>query len=456
MAVRAASAAGVAVAGGVPAGADGAAPLRSIGDGAAITAETLAGGVRLVTETMADVRSVAIGFWVGTGSRDEPDERAGASHFLEHLLFKGTATRSAAAVAEALDEVGGDCNAFTTKEYTAFYVRLLSEHLPLGFDILADIMEGPALREEDVEAERTVILDEILMHADEPADLAAEQAMSALYPDHPLGRDTLGTADSVRSTAAADVRAFFEHHYRPRNIVVSVAGDCRHEQVAGALEGRFAERAGGMAPVRTAPSSAVDPLVVLRRPTEQAHLVLSMRSVSRFDEQRWPLAVLNVVLGGGLSSRLFQKVREQRGLAYSIWSERNAFFDTGSVSVVAGTAPEHVGEVLRIVTEEIELLAADGVTERELAVAKGNLRAETLLSCEDSGARMSRLGSSVLLYDRAWTIEEVLARIDGVDLASVRAAAQGLAGAPRTLAAVGPFDATSFDGAALGLAVRAA
>jgi predicted Zn-dependent peptidase len=422
----------------------------------AVTTERLASGVRLVTETMPDVASVAIGFWVGTGSRDEPEALAGASHFLEHLLFKGTPSRSAAAIAEALDEVGGDCNAFTTKEYTSFYVRLLSENLDLGLGILADIMEEPALAPRDVDAERTVILDEILMHADEPADLAGERAMEALYPGHPLGRDTLGTAASVQATTSEDVAAFFDRHYRPANIVVSVAGDCRHETVAAAIAGRFGGRPGGGAPVRAPVGPGVDPLVVLRRPTEQAHLVMGMRSVSRHDDDRWPLAVLNVVLGGGLSSRLFQKVREQRGLAYSIWSERSAFCDTGCLTVSAGTAPEHADEVLRIVASEIEDLAGTGVSARELAVAKANLRAETLLSCEDSGARMSRLGSSLLLYDRAWTIEELVERIDAVDLDAVQRVARSLATAPRTLAVVGPFDADVFDGTALGLADSAA
>ncbi|HEX3946776.1 MAG TPA: pitrilysin family protein, partial [Acidimicrobiales bacterium] len=215
-----------------------------------IQTEQLQSGVRLATEAMADVRSVAVGFWVGTGSRDETIDRAGASHFLEHLLFKGTPTRTAAAIAEAVDEVGGDCNAFTTKEYTAFYIRLLAEHLPLGLDILSEIMWDPALREEDVEAERSVILDEILMHADEPADLVVEQWSTAMFPGHPLGRDTLGTAASVRSTSAADIRAFFDLHYRPGNIVVSVAGDCEHDAVRQAVEDRFSGRSGGVAPVR--------------------------------------------------------------------------------------------------------------------------------------------------------------------------------------------------------------
>ncbi len=411
-------------------------------------------GIRLVTETMADVRSVAVAYWVGTGSRDEPGELAGASHFLEHLLFKGTEGRSAAAIAEALDEVGGDCNAFTTKEYTTFYVRLLSDHLTLGLDILSDIMWEPALRPGDIEAERTVILDEILMHADEPADLAAERWQSSLFPGHPLGRDTLGTAATVQRITREDIRSFFEKHYRPANMVVSVAGDCRHESVAADLERRFAGTQGGEVPVRTPPSSEVVGLDVVRRPTEQAHLVYGMRSVSRFDERRWALAVLNHVLGGGLSSRLFQQVREQRGLAYSVWSERAAYEDAGSLAVVVGTAPEHVEEVLRIVNGELELLATEGVTERELAVAKGYLRAEMLLSGEDSGARMSRIGSSLLLHGEVLPVDEVLDRIEGVDRAQVREAAAQLADTPRSMSAVGPFDKEDFESHLPAMAAR--
>jgi predicted Zn-dependent peptidase len=411
-------------------------------------------GIRLVTETMADVHSVAVAYWVGTGSRDEPGELAGASHFLEHLLFKGTEHRSAAAIAEALDEVGGDCNAFTTKEYTTFYVRLLSDHLALGLDILSDIIWEPALRPSDIDAERTVILDEILMHADEPADLAAERWQASMFPGHALGRDTLGTSSSVRRITRDDIASFRARHYRPSNMVVSVAGDCTHEAVAADLEFRFAGVRGGEVPERAAPGPDVVSLDVVRRPTEQAHLVYGARSVSRFDERRWALSVLNHVLGGGLSSRLFQKVREERGLAYSVWSERAAYADAGSLAVVVGTAPEHVDEVLRIVEGELELLATEGVTDRELAVAKGNLRAETLLAGEDSGARMSRIGASLLLHGEVLTVEEVLARIDAVDRAHVLEVAAELAQAPRTMSAVGPFDADIFESHLPALAAR--
>ncbi|HVT41435.1 MAG TPA: pitrilysin family protein, partial [Acidimicrobiales bacterium] len=238
------------------------------------------------------------------------------------------------------------------------------------------------------------------------------------------------------------------------NMVVSVAGDCRHEVVAEELERRFAGSGGGAAPVRLGPGDDVVPLDVVRRPTEQAHIVYGARSVSRFDERRWALAVLNHVLGGGLSSRLFQKVREQRGLAYSVWSERAAYQDAGSLAVVVGTAPEHVDEVLRIVNGELQLLAADGVTERELAVAKGYLRAEMLLSGEDSGARMSRIGASMLLHGEVLSVDEILARIDAVDLAQVREAAALVATAPRTLSAVGPFDERDFESHLPAMAAR--
>jgi predicted Zn-dependent peptidase len=402
-------------------------------------------GIRLVTETMADVRSVAVAFWVGSGSRDETDDLAGASHFLEHLLFKGTPARSAAAIAEALDEVGGDCNAFTTKEYTTFYVRLLSEHLPLGLDILSEIMWDPALRPSDVDAERTVILDEILMHADEPADLVAEHWQSSIFPGHALGRDTLGTQSTVRGLHPGDIRGFFDAHYLPGNIVVSAAGDCTHDGVATELQRRFTGAAGGAAPKRRAPGEGIEQISVTRRPTEQAHVVYGMRSVDRFDERRWSLAVLNHVLGGGLSSRLFQKVREERGLAYSVWSERAAYQDAGSLAVVVGTAPEHVGEVLRIVDGELEQLGSHGITDRELAVAKSNLRAEMLLSGEDSAARMSRIGASMLLHGEVQSVDHVLARIEAVERDEVLARAQEVLVAPRSLSAVGPFDADTFD-----------
>jgi predicted Zn-dependent peptidase len=410
-----------------------------------ITAERLACGAWLVTEPMAEVASAAIGAWVGTGARDEDDTHAGCSHFLEHLLFKGTPRWSAARIAEAIDEVGGDMNAFTTKEYTAFYVRLLSEHVDLGVDVLASIMTDPALRPEEVEAERQVISDEILMHADEPADLAVEQLTAAMFPRHPLGREVLGSVESIETLDVATIRRFFTDHYRTGNLVLSAAGDVDHERLAAAVDARFAERSGGGAPKREGPDQPPEPLVVTTRPTEQVHLALGMRAPGRHAETRWALAILNHVLGGGLSSRLFQEVRERRGLAYSIWSDRVHYEEVGMVSVGVGTAPEHAGEVLDLVHAEIDELGAHGITDRELAVAKGNLRAETLLSLEDSGARMSRVGSSHLLYGSVLSVDEVLAKIEAVEPADVAAVAAELADTERVLSVVGPFEADAFD-----------
>jgi predicted Zn-dependent peptidase len=397
-------------------------------------------GARLVTESMTDVRPVAVGVWVGTGSRDEDDARAGASHFLEHLLFKGTPTWKAAEIAEAVDEVGGDMNAYTTKEYTAFYIRLLSQDLPLGLDVLGAIMTDPALDPGDVDAERQVILDEILMHADEPADLAAEQCSGAMFRSHPLGREVLGVKGSVCALDAGEIRRFFDRHYRTGNMVVAAAGDVDHDQLAAEIDRRFDARRGGAPPSRTAPHDLPLTQVVTRRPTEQAHLVVGMRTPGRHDERRWALAVLNHVLGGGVSSRLFQEIRERRGLAYSVWSERTHYDEVGSLTVSVGTAPEHAVEVLDLVRAELDRLGERGVSERELTVAKGHLRAETLLSLEDSGARMSRIGSSLLLHGRVLTIDELLHKVEAVTLDDVAQAAATLAGEVRTLSVVGPFD----------------
>ncbi|MGH9062806.1 MAG: M16 family metallopeptidase [Acidimicrobiales bacterium] len=410
-----------------------------------IRTDGLAGGITLVTEAMGDVASACVGFWVGTGGRDEAPEAAGASHFLEHVLFKGTPTWSARAIAEAVDAVGGEMNAFTAREYTGFYVRLLAHDLDLGLDILCDIMSAPALRPEEVDAERQVILEEILMHADEPADLVHETSAAALFPGHPLGRDVLGTETSVGAMGVDDIRAFFDHHYRPANMVVSVAGRIDHDSVAEGLARRLAGRAGGERPVREPPGEDLGPLVVTSRPTEQAHLVVAVRGPARHDKLRFPLDVLNHVLGGGLSSRLFQEIREQRGLAYSVYSDRVAYDDAGVLSVYVGTAPAKVHEVLALVRDELDELVSDGVTEAELGVAKGYLRAQTLLALEDSGARMSRIGRSQLVHGEVLSVDELVARVEAVTLDDVLVAARQVLGGPRSLAVVGPFGEADFD-----------
>jgi len=405
-----------------------------------ISSEVLDCGARLVTERMADARSATIGVWVGTGSRDEAPERSGASHFLEHLLFKGTPDWTAAEIAEAVDEVGGDMNAFTTKEYTAFYLRLLADDLPLGLDVLSAIMTHPALRPNEIEAERQVILDEILMHADEPADLAMEQCSASLFPDHPLGRDVLGTQASVVALGASEIREFFDEHYRTGNLVIAAAGDIDHSYISAEIDRRFESRSGGGPPLRSGPSSPPEPVAASLRPTEQAHLVIGARICGRHDERRWAVALLNHILGGGISSRLFQEVREKRGLAYAIWSDRVHYEEAGTLTVSVGTSPEHASEVLGLVHEELDRIGESGVTERELTVAKGSLRAETLLSLEDSGARMSRIGSSLLLHGSVMAVDEVISRIQAVTTDGVGQVASDLARQVRTVSTVGPVE----------------
>jgi predicted Zn-dependent peptidase len=389
---------------------------------------------------MPEVSSVSVGFWVGTGARDETEEQAGISHFLEHLLFKGTPLRSARSIAEEIDAVGGDMNAYTTKEYTTFYVRLLGEHLDLGLDILCDILTDPALRPDEVDAERQVILEEVLMHLDEPADVVQERFAEALFPDHSLGREVLGIPQVIREVGVKEIRSFFDEHYLPGNIVVAAAGALDHDSVAEEIERRYLGRNGGSAPARTPPGESVVGKVVQYDETEQAQLVFGVRAPERRSPERFTLAALNHVLGGGLSSRLFQEVREERGLAYSIGSDRVAYADAGALAVSVGTAPAHAREVLAIISRELDSMMRQGITARELAVAKGNLRAELLLSLEDSGARMSRIGGSLLLHDGVLPVEEVMERIDEVTLEKVAEVASSVLSQERVLAVVGPFE----------------
>jgi predicted Zn-dependent peptidase len=409
-----------------------------------IRTTTLENGLTVVTERMPDVRSVSAGFWVGTGSRDEEPAMAGASHFLEHLLFKGTPTRSARRIAEDVDAVGGDMNAFTTKEYTAFYLRVLDDSLDLGLDILADILCDPAFRPEEVESERQVILEEILMRADEPADLVHELFTEALFPGHPLGREVLGDEDRVRAMTPDDIRAFWSRHYRPGNMVFSAAGRLDHDALVDGLDRRFRGPVGGVRPTRVAPSAATRPVVVDSHPTEQAHLVLGVRGLDRGDDDRYALSVLDHVLGGGLSSRLFQAIREERGLAYSVYSYRAAYEDAGSLSVYAGTSTGQVHEVLGLMHQEFDRMAATGATDREVEVAKGHLRGELALSLEDSAARMHRIGRSRLVHGRVDTVEEVVRRIEAVTREDVARVAATVLGGTRVLAVVGPFEEAAF------------
>ena len=408
---------------------------------------TEVGGAHVITEAMPDLRSVAVGFWVGSGAVDEHETQFGASHFLEHLLFKGTPDRSAAEIAAAVESVGGDMNAFTTQEYTAFYVRVPDDHLTLALDILSDVLWHPAFRPDEVESERRVILEEIGMRDDAPDDVVHELANAALFPDHPLGRSVLGTRDSIGEMSRDAIVEYHAAHYRPRNVVIAAAGNLDHATVVDhAL--RFLPEDRGDRPRRQRfPFYAAVASTGEHRTTEQAHLVLSMRSIARDDPDRYALSVVNQVLGGGMSSRLFQEIRERRGLAYSVYAYRAAYEGTGSMSVYAGTAPDRVAETLQVIREELARLVADGVPASELVAAKGHLKGATTLALETSSSRMHRLGRGLLTLGEVPTVDEIVDAVDAVTLDDVRRVIDRVfATDERVLSVVGPLHAADLIG----------
>lgn len=384
---------------------------------------------------------------MGVGSRDETATLHGCSHFLEHLLFKGTAERSALDISIALDAVGGEFNAFTAKEYTCFHARVLDSDLPLAIDVLGDMVTSSLLSGEDVEAERDVILDEIAMHDDDPDDVAhnlfAEQAWGR---GTPLGRSIAGTVGSIESLSRAQVQRFYRRHYRPDNIVISAAGNLDHADVVRRVQrsfGRTGFLAGEAEPVRARHASSHRPKVrggiaKVVRPFEQVNLVLGMEGPDRGDDRRFALGALNTALGGGTSSRLFQEVRERRGLAYSVFSFASHHADSGVVGVSVGCLPGKLDDVLTVVRTELSRVAAHGISDEELTRGKGQLRGGLVLGLEDSGSRMSRLGKAELVHDELLSIDDVMARIDAVTLDEVRQVAADVFGGPEILAVVGP------------------
>ena len=399
---------------------------------------TLPSGLRVVTDPQPGAWSVGVGVWVGVGARDEPAELAGVSHFLEHLLFKGTPTRSRREIDESVDRVGGELNAFTTKEYTAYYARLPARHLASGLDLLADVVTHPLLRDHDVETERQVILEELAMDADTPDDRVHTLLYEALFPGHALGRETAGEERTVTAVTPDDVRAFFARWYRPGRLVVAAAGPVDHDEFVADVAARFPEPSDPHGPVREAPTAAAVPLVVERRRTEQVHLTVGYRALARDDDDREALDVLNHVLGGGMSSRLFEEIREQRGLAYSVFSAPAAYTDAGTLTVYVGTGADHVDEVLGLVRTTIADLLAHGVRGDELDVAIGSLTGGFLLGLEGTGARMGRVGAQVCTLGRVVPVDEQVARYEAVTAADVLRVAERVLGGPASIAAVGP------------------
>ncbi len=403
-------------------------------------------GLRVVTERMPAVRSVALAFWALAGSRDEPPPISGSSHFLEHLLFKGTKTRSARDIAEAFDAVGGDLNAFTAKEYTAYYARVLDRDLPMALDHLADMLQHSVIRAADFDAERQVILEEINVHEDTPDDLVHDLFTETLWPGHPLGRPILGTRESIEAASRDQVRRFYRKHYVPGNLVVVAAGNVDHDDLLGRL-GSLLEtgpvRAEGPSGwnLREAgtPPEPSGRALVKRRKTEQAHICIGTNGVSRHDPDRFALGVVNNALGGGMSSRLFQEVREERGLAYSVYSYHAMYAEAGLFCAYAGTTPGRAQEVVDLIRREIEDVGEHGLSARELERAKGHMKGALVLSQEDPGGRMSRLGKSEVGHGEILTLSQMLKRIDAVSLEDARRVAERVLSQPMSLTVLGPF-----------------
>lgn len=430
--------------------------------GALVRRTVLPGGVRVLSEAMPGLRSATVGFWVGVGSRDETTGHHGSTHFLEHLLFKGTARRTAMDIAIAFDRVGGESNAVTGKEHTCYYARVLDDDLPMAVDVLCDMVTGALLDAGDVENERGVILEELAMNDDDPADLVHERFAELVLGTHPLGRPIGGTPETIRAVGRDDIADHYREHYTAPGLVVTVAGGVDHDRICELVSAGLTrsgwpldpghrpyprrEVTGSgltVAPTASTPAATVGEahrLVVVNRPTEQANVVVGSTALVATDPRRYTMTVLNAVLGGGMSSRLFQEIREQRGLAYSVYSFASGYSDSGYFGLYAGCTPSRVEEVISLMVAELHRLAEDGLPEEELHRAHGQLAGGLVLGLEDTGSRMSRLGKAELVHGQYLGLDRALARIRAVGATDVQALAADLLARPQSLAVVGPFD----------------
>ncbi len=408
---------------------------------------TLESGVRIVTEAMPSVRSVSLGFWVGTGSRVERDSEAGLSHLIEHLLFKGTAKYASLQIDQIFDGMGAELNAGTGKETTSVYARVIDEHLPEALDVMADMVFRPALN--DVDSERAVILEEIAMYEDDPQEKVFDVLGQSVFGAHPLGRAIIGRAPVIADTPVAEIARFHDSRYVPSNIVIAAAGAVDHDAFVALAAERVPADGDRAQPRPAAPEPAPAPGAPRRRferkDTEQYHICLGAPALSRHDERRFALRVLDTIFGGTSSSRLFQEVRERRGLAYSVYSFTSAYQDTGQIGLYLGTRADNLNEAMVVIGSELERLRESAATDEELSRAKENLKGRVVLALESTGARMSRLGSEVLAGAPLLSLDEVVARIDAVTRDDLAELVDDLWAAGRLSAAgIGP-DEQRFD-----------
>ncbi len=380
----------------------------------------LSNGMRVITEVMPHVRSVSVGFWIGTGSRRETAEENGISHFIEHMLFKGTATRSAEDIARSVDSIGGNLDAFTSKELVCYNVKVLDEHLGRSFEVLADLILRPAFREDDIAREKGVILEELKMDSDNPDYLVNEIFTSNFWKDNPLGKPILGTKETVTRFDGEMLRSYYRKVYAPENLTITAAGNLRHHELVNLVRKEF-DALARTAPVPLEAAPNTNARVVLRnkKELEQVHLILGVPAYPVAHEKRFASYVLNTVLGGGMSSRLFQNIRERQGLAYSVYSDLSTYSDTGCLSVYAGTSLESARKVVGSVLKEFRSLKDETVPDEELRRAKDHLKGSLMLSLESTSSRMSNLARQDMYFQRFYTLDELVDRIEAVTAGEV-------------------------------------
>jgi predicted Zn-dependent peptidase len=386
---------------------------------------------------MPSVRSAALGFFIGTGSRAEADAEAGMSHLLEHLLFRGTATHSSLEIDQLFDAMGAELNAGTGKETTSVYARVLDRHLPRAFGVVADMVWRPLIA--DIEIERDVILQEIAMYEDDPQDKVFDVLGRAVFGDHPLGRAVIGRAEVIRKAQREEIAAFHDARYVPGNVVIAAAGSVDHDALVAMARDSGPSAAGNASEIGEPPETGAPAVLFERKDTEQYHVCLGAPGVSRHDDRRFALRVLDSILGGTSSSRLFQEVREKRGLAYSVYSFSSQYADTGQIGVYLGTGPEQLAEAMRVLTSELDRMRAEPASEEELARARENAKGRLVLSLESTATRMNRLGGSILTGVPLLSVDELIDRIDAVTADDVRALVDELyAGDRLSAAGIGP------------------
>lgn len=386
---------------------------------------TLENGVRVITEAMPHVRSVSVGIWIGTGSRRETAEQNGISHFIEHMLFKGTTKRSAEDIARSVDSIGGNLDAFTAKELVCFNTKVLDEHLSLAFDVLADLVLHPLFRDEDIDKEKGVILEEIKMEADSPDYLVHEIFSSNFWKDHPLGKPILGTRETVKRFDRQVIERYYRGVYAPSNLVVTAAGNLTHTRVVDLVREHFESlQPNSPAPAENVPNTHARIALRNKKSLEQVHLCLGVPSYPLPHQERFACYVLNTLLGGGMSSRLFQNIRERQGLAYAVFSELNPYRDTGCLSIYAGTSLESARKVVESIMKEFQQLKAERISVEELRRAKDHLKGSLMLSLESTSSRMSNLARQELYFGRFFSLDEVVESIELVSADDVQRVAR--------------------------------